>query len=387
MRRRTCVTAFCQQAIPSAVLGVMKPMQFLMDSEHVAFEFVESTHLNKNHLVQSDIIICIRGSERLELRIMQEAKRLGKYLIYFLDDDLLNVPDIASSSLYFKNGQVRDTILSIMKCCHSLWTTNKNIALKYNDLFDKSVVVDAPAIILPREPDSVSGPARPVSIGFAGSVDHAGFLQTLLKEPLLEIKRLFPDVAIEFIGAKPLFVEQAGFTHFSYMAGYDDYNRFIGSRHWDIGLAPLPDGDFYRCKYFNKYIEYAGKRIAGIYSHVEPYTFVVEEGRNGLLVNNDPDDWFRAIRRLVEDVARRREIAERGFADVNENYSLKKVSGRLTAALPEIVEYRAPVVEAAQVKYTVGIRSHRYHKLISALKRERWKFPAYLYKKIFRRQG
>ena len=41
--------------------------------------------------------------------------------------------------------------------------------------------------------------------------------------------------------------------------------------------------------------------IVGIYSNTEPYTFVIENGENGLLCDNTPDDWFNVLSIAIED--------------------------------------------------------------------------------------
>ena len=48
---------------------------------------------------------------------------------------------------------------------------------------------------------------------------------------------------------------------------------------------------------------------AGIFSNVEPYASFVKHEEDGLLVDNEPAAWVKAIERLAGDAALRQRIA------------------------------------------------------------------------------
>ena len=51
--------------------------------------------------------------------------------------------------------------------------------------------------------------------------------------------------------------------------------------------------------------------VAGIYSDVEVYADCVRHGQTGLLVANNAEAWYRALRKLVDDASLRK-IIQRG---------------------------------------------------------------------------
>ena len=114
--------------------------------------------------------------------------------------------------------------------------------------------------------------------------------------------------------------------HIPYQDGYDAYTASMAKANWDIGLAPMPKTDFHRCKYFNKYVEYASFGIVGIYSNLEPYTYGIKDRVNGLLVNNTTDDWYNAISELIENEKLRKEISLNCLKEANEIYPLDKLA-------------------------------------------------------------
>ena len=83
---------------------------------------------------------------------------------------------------------------------------------------------------------------------------------------------------------------------------------------WDIGLAPLADTAFNRCKSAIKTLDYAALGLAVVASDVAAYRGSLADGPGGMLAANRPDAWFAALSRLVRDAELRRGLA-RGAMD------------------------------------------------------------------------
>jgi glycosyltransferase involved in cell wall biosynthesis len=107
-----------------------------------------------------------------------------------------------------------------------------------------------------------------------------------------------------------------------------EYHRFIditvyplkfASLNLDIGICPLVDDEFNRCKSALKWSEYASMKVPAVCSDLPSYN-CVEDGKTGFLAK-DVDEFVDKISRLVDDEVLRREIAEnayqKNFADFN----------------------------------------------------------------------
>lgn len=105
---------------------------------------------------------------------------------------------------------------------------------------------------------------------------------------------------------------------------------------FDIGISPLEDTPFTRCKYFNKYLEYTLSGIVGIYSKVEPYTYVVKDGWNGFLAENTKESWKKQIFRVIEDALLRHSCARNAQSHVIENFNEKSIMKRYLNEIPEL---------------------------------------------------
>ena len=305
--------------IPSVLLCGHCQLEYLEKKGKVNYKFVISHFVNKVNVDWADIIIFLRSDADIDAYISKIAKRAGKKLIYVLDDDLLNVPDYLSSSPYYLLPSTQNNIKTIMSNCDTLLTPSPVLLEKYGNGFKNAFLIAEPSLnrIAKKEKN------EKIKIGFAGSIDRTQDINNILKEAIEKIVDKYDEqIEIEFMGAKPDFVEQLGLKHLPYQDGYDAYTAYMARCNWDIGLAPMPQSEFHRCKYFNKYVEYASFGIAGIYSNLEPYVYAIENEVNGLLVNNTTDEWFKAICRLIEDDKLRNNISKECLRQANEIYAL-----------------------------------------------------------------
>ncbi len=105
-----------------------------------------------------------------------------------------------------------------------------------------------------------------------------------------------------------------------------DYRAFAGymkNLDVDIALAPLVKNSFNKCKSNIKFLEYSICSIPGIYSRITPYARSITEAKTGILCDDDPDSWYRAMVNLIENEELRRHIAESAYREVLEKYTLE----------------------------------------------------------------
>ena len=139
----TNILAFSQAKIPSALIGVVNPISALcLKEENLDFIYKTSVEIIAEDIMWADVIICIRGTEPLEKEIISQARKVGRYIVYYLDDDLLNVPKESVSSSYFSSQVVKNNIIDIIEMSDCFWTNNQNIAQKYSDKSKHIIIVD-----------------------------------------------------------------------------------------------------------------------------------------------------------------------------------------------------------------------------------------------------
>ncbi|PKM94136.1 MAG: hypothetical protein CVU84_11790 [Firmicutes bacterium HGW-Firmicutes-1] len=326
------ILAFCFTMIPSAIVGVIEPLKRLQQKGELDFQYKDTEKISEADIISSDIVICIRGAETRELVLVEKAIHAGKYVIYYLDDDLLGIDASQTyNQNYFSNPSTIYNIRNMMEKSHCLWTTNPIIAERYLDFFENVIVTGAPALLLDADGETKKETKKvtkgAITIGYAGGVQHRSFFEYILYDPINRlIKEYAKKVKFEIFGFEPYYMDLHSVDFFPYIKDYKKYKQFMYCRNWDIALAPLPNSQFNACKYFNKYLEYGAIKAAGIYSNVSPFTNRIKNEYNGLLVANTVEDWYFAMIKLIENENLRNKIICAAEGDLRENFSVECIS-------------------------------------------------------------
>lgn len=305
--------------IPSVLLCGHCQLEYLEKQGKCNYKFSISHFINKRNVEWADIIVFLRSDSDIDAYVSKIAKKAGKKLIYVMDDDLLNVPSYLSSAPYYLLPSTKHNIRTIMSNCDTFLSPSPVLLEKYGKDFRYSFNIPEPSLnrINKKEKNDK------VKIGFAGSIDRAQDLNEILEDAITQIADKYGDsIEIEIMGARPDFVDKLGLKHLPYQDGYDAYTAYMAKCNWDIGLAPMPLSEFHRCKYFNKYVEYASFGIAGVYTNCEPYVFGIRDRENGLLVNNTTEEWVDALSELIENEKLRKQISDECLKEANEIYAL-----------------------------------------------------------------
>jgi hypothetical protein len=183
--------------------------------------------------------------------------------------------------------------------------------------------------------------SAPLRIGYAGSFKAQEF-NTLLLPVMQGLHQTYgPTVSLELIleSEEAVTTFKRDYPQINYVnliagcANYDDYLALQLTRHWQVGLAPLLENPFNRCKTDNKYREYGAFGLAGVYSHVSPYQDVVQHGVTGLLATNTPADWLNALQQYINEPQYPQRIAQQAFTHIQRHYALSIVAPQWAQAL------------------------------------------------------
>lgn len=168
--------------------------------------------------------------------------------------------------------------------------------------------------------------------------------QDIFTEALHKIALNYQDnVEIYFWGAPITDKKLKKLSNVFHLAPIYNYEKFIKKFYemsFDIGLAPIFEGRFFNSKTNNKYREYGACKIAGIYSNEDLYSDCVVDGKNGILVENKPDDWYKAIEKLVLDSELRNNIISEANSDIQENYSFEHYSDIWLKSIEKAINFK-----------------------------------------------
>lgn len=185
-------------------------------------------------------------------------------------------------------------------------------------------------------PSVSKGRLRMLYMGTRTHMNDLLLVEVAMKKILAEYGE---KVALDIVGVVPKEIKGSWFNVIPIPAY--DYLQFVQWLHekscWAIGIAPIEDTEFNRCKSYIKYLDYSALGLATICSDLEPYQAVVEDGVNGVLTANSMESWYHALKSLIDDEDRRSKIADKAHRDFVENHTLKTQVQRWSDAFLDLL--------------------------------------------------
>ena len=268
-------------------------------------------------------------------QLIQHCRQRDLRLVLEIDDDLLNLhlktgtevgyPSGSLNALELITQQADRIVVSSPLLGETLRQYNSNIVCVPNALDE--------TVWLSGEPGQFCQPPAPptetpIRILYMGTRTHEHDLNTV-KTAFHRLQEEYgPRLALDIVGGVPEHVESFGVRVKPEGIdprndAYIDFVRWIRrANHWHFGIIPLELTPFNRQKSYIKFLDYSALGLASICTDIEPYRAVVRHGENGLLVSNDPEAWYAAIKILIEDPTLRARLAAQAFQDLTKKYIL-----------------------------------------------------------------
>ena len=180
-------------------------------------------------------------------------------------------------------------------------------------------------------------------LGWAGGSSHV--------PDLMQVASVIP-ASVEAAGGKLVTMGQdfrgvlgwSGADHVPWKADKSKYVRSL-EEHFDVGICPLADNDFNRCKSAIKAIEYGFRGIPTIASNIPPYDEVVLHGFTGFLCDSK-EDWAGYTELLLGRPDLRFEMGVNAYEHMAANYTSEANAWRWADAYREIIDVSRETKEA-----------------------------------------
>jgi GT2 family glycosyltransferase/glycosyltransferase involved in cell wall biosynthesis len=267
--------------------------------------------------------------------LIRHCREHDMALLYDLDDDLRRIPrDHPDAALLRPRAK---QVSRLVRDADAVWVSTPALAdalrgmregarIVENGIDERLWLAGAPPVP-PRE--------GPVRVLFMGTMTHDADL-ALVADALARLKAVFGDfVSIDVLGISgqpnlPDWVNRVSMPIHA-ASGYPGFVNWITQQHWDIGIAPLADTPFNRCKSALKTLDYAAIGLPILASDARVYRGSPADGPGGWLVPDNTDAWFVALARLVRDGTLRRQLAK-GARDAVAGATLAAQATRRRAA-------------------------------------------------------
>ena len=274
------------------------------------------------------------------------ADKYKKKLIYDIDDNYLDVPDSNPVASKFEPTKRDRAILSAsFFFANALSVSTEPLIDRLGAHFRHVHGVEKPMLLVPNMNDINDWSYKPapknknkIVIGYSGSNSHQDDLVMIM--PVIDkLLTKYPKLWFEIIGAidktkldnyfrgfKPKNLDRVAML--AATATFWEYPKYLSEQRWDIGIAPLVDSAFTRCKSHIKWMEYSMYKIPTVASRVYPYFMeiagrkTITDGETGFLATTTKD-WEEKLEQLIEDKSLRQRIGQQAYDHIAKEWQYK----------------------------------------------------------------
>ncbi len=322
-----------------ATVSLMEDFYKMMSGyeSRIVVNFVPILRLKSSDMNGCNILCMIRPNHFAFADIAKKAKKAGIIVLFYLDDDLLNINSGNASMPWRKRALKEAAMYSDV-----IFSSSKYIAEFYGDMAGVSRRFSLDTAV-PKEAIKrhIDGRNERIKIVYAAGAAHKIMFDEFVKPILKKLDDKYGEIiSLTFMGVHPNIDRGALKMSIDFIQSLplDEYRKRFEEENFDIGLAPLIANDFTKCKYFNKFIEYAMFGVVGIFSAVEPYTFVIKDKYNGLLSGNTPESWYHSLVDLIEDDGLIKACRENAYKMLLNDFDEKVIMDKVIDNIPELIE-------------------------------------------------
>jgi len=281
-----------------------------------------------------DIVVLNRYYAKPFEEEISKIKNLGAKIVYETDDWVINIPP--TNLLYYLAREEAKNYYFLIKVADVITCTTPYLRDRIKKDTDKKILV------VPNSLDLSywrvrAGNNKRIKIGYTGSDGHWEELDFIL-DVLIDLQRTYDfGVVLLGLGLSKL-KEGESLPNCGHLAkeinrklpllknletkdwvATEKYPQALIEANIDIGLAPLIDNEFNRCRSCLKFYEYAMANTLTVASDVIPYNTEVN-----CLVKNRFADWRKKLKELIENKKLREDLVREQRKWVIENRDIEK---------------------------------------------------------------
>lgn len=225
------------------------------------------------------------------LYYLQQEK--GKKIVCDCDDLI----ELDANNPHFIEHKMTDahfTIQQTMKIADMITTTTPYLADKLREYNEKVVVLPNYMDMKRWDGEIQINDTDEIRVGWMGSITHYDDIK-LIEKPVKDVLREHPEVKLILMGDVRFTDLFKGYNvEVRLGVPFDVYPQILRALRIDIGLAPLVDNEFNRCKSPIKTYEYALINALSIVSDVEPYKNSLAHAKC-----KTEKEWYYALEELI----------------------------------------------------------------------------------------
>ena len=274
------------------------------------------------------VIIVRHASRRWLKSLLEERSKITK-VTYLKDDDIASVFSARDLPWYYAlwTGWRYLTIRGLLsKLVSEIVVSTQELAERYP--------ASNPSVWEPHYDDTSEFHSETLVYFYHATITHLREMRWLV--PIVRrVQQAVPNAWFEIIGDASVARMFRGIPRVRVIhpMNWPDYQAYIQSVRYDVGLAPLHDTAFNRARSHTKLYQITRASAAGIFSDVIPYSRKIVDGATGVLCKNHRYLWVKSIIALLNNSARRaviRENARIWCQEHQEHYQEKAVEEQVS---------------------------------------------------------
>lgn len=282
--------------------------------------------------------------------VLQLARQHGVPTVFHIDDDLLDVTTALESDRYdyYSDPERLRVLRTALGLVDLVYASTPALGERlvdhgiHTEVFAGEIYCSVDHAQLPTTYPSL-GPV----IGYMGSGGHARDL-AMVVPAITRLMQDIPSLRFETFGtiSMPEGLQRMFGSRCGHHVGVGDYKDFLGrlaELGWWVGMAPLEDNSFNRCKADTKWVEYASAGIAVVASDIPVYHKACDGGAG--IVAADTQQWCAGLAALIQDGKLRRDVVAKARSKLATDYS----HGVLRNQLLEVVRRARSAYERHQL--------------------------------------
>jgi O-antigen biosynthesis protein len=292
------------------------------------FECMISTDpITEEALAWSDIFITqsIVAKNQLALAYMYQQEYGKKWICE--QDDYPKLTEDNPFKLNFDMADASDVIGRCLRVCDMITASTPYLAEQFEE-FNENIMVLPNYMNMKRwdlQPKIKNNNGK-IKILWGGSVTHVKDME-MISRIINRVAKEYPTTEFVCIGDIRLasFFKDTPNAEFTLGTTFEAWPSKLRGVRADIGLAPVQDTLFSRCKSWIKPLEYGINEIPCIVSDIEPYRELFRNNAGfPIRLAKTEDDWYTSLKELVEDKNTRVEEGKALYNEVKENFDLEK---------------------------------------------------------------
>ena len=307
----------------------------------IAFEVAQSQQAEISQALEAhrpDLLILSRVTSESGRDWIKSARAAGVPVIFHIDDDLLAVPASLGAAKYnaYNDPERLAALRDNIEGSDLVYVSTSELKKQFRRHGIKAPIVagDIYCSVLPADVGALVPPATGPVIGYMGTGGHSADLAMVLPA-ICEVMDNIPGLQFEVFGTIAMPSELSRFgrrvRHLPPVQDYSNFIPFLRSLGWWIGLAPLEDNEFNRCKADTKWVEYSLAGMAVVASDLPAYRSACAGGA-GLLATT-ADDWKGAVSDLVFRPQLRGSMIDNAQAKLRQQYGHDKLRAQVIKVL------------------------------------------------------